>query len=37
MAIEGVTGAAATYQAAPQVTKVEKPEAARTVIGFSGA
>ena len=37
MAIEGVTGAAATYQAAPQVTKVEKPEAARTVSGFSGA
>lgn len=37
MAIEGITGAAATYQAAPQVTRVEKPEAARTVSGFSGA
>lgn len=37
MAIEGVTGAAATYQVAPQITKVEKPEAAHTVSGFSGA
>lgn len=37
MAIEGVTGAVASYQTAPQVTKAEQNDPVRTVNSFSDA
>lgn len=36
MAIEGITGAVSTYQAAPQVTKVEQADTTKVVSSYSG-
>lgn len=37
MAIEGIAGAASTYQNAPQVTKIEHTSTAKAENGYSGA